>query len=144
MTLVKTYSELSKFTTLKDRYDYLKLNGVVGKDTFGFDRWLNQKFYKLPEWRSARDSVIIRDNGCELGIDGFDIIGPVYVHHMNPITKEDVLLAFDQGDLGDLVNPQYLISSSDLTHKAIHYGNADLLPKNPIIRMKNDTCPWKK
>lgn len=135
----RTYSDLSKLKTIKERYDYLKLGGTVGEETFGFDRWLNQMFYKDPKWKAVRDEVIIRDNGCDLGVEGYDIGGRVYVHHMNPVTADDILYNFD-----DLVNPEYLISTSKRTHDAIHYGDQKLLPKDPITRTKNDTCPWKR
>ena len=137
--MIRTYTELSKFKTLEERYRYLKLDGVVGEETFGVNRWLNQVFYKLPEWRETRDYVIARDNGYDLGVEGYDIKGAVYVHHMNPVTVEDILYNFEK-----LIDPEYLISSSKLTHDAIHYGNEDLLPKDYVERTKNDTCPWKK
>lgn len=136
--MIRTYSELSKFKTLKERYEYLKLDGKVGEETFGFDRWLNQLFYKDPRWLKARDIVITRDNGCDLGIKGYDINTKILVHHMNPVTKEDLLYNFD-----NLINPEFLISTSKKTHDAIHYGNEDLLPEDPVIRTKNDTCPWR-
>lgn len=135
----RTYSELSKLKTIEERYNYLKLGGTVGEETFGFDRWLNQMLYKDPKWKAVRDEVIIRDNGCDLGVEGYDIGGRVYVHHMNPVTVEDILYNFD-----GLVNPEYLISTSKRTHNAIHYGDQKLLPQDPIIRTKNDTCPWKR
>lgn len=138
MSIIKTYSELMQLNTLHDRFEYLKINGIVGKDTFGFDRYLNQMFYRLPEWKKARRDVIIRDNGCDLGVDGFDINGPVIVHHMNPITKQQII---DHDP--SLFNPEFLITCSDLTHKAIHYGDSNLLPKGLIERRKNDTCPWR-
>lgn len=137
--MIRTYTELSKFKTLEERYKYLKLDGVVGDETFGFDRWLNQSFYKHPEWIAVRDKVIVRDNGCDLGVEGYDIHGQVLVHHMNPVTKHDLLYNFEK-----LIDPEYLICTTKRTHNAIHYSNEDLLPKDPIIRTKNDTCPWKK
>lgn len=137
--MTRTYTELSKLETLEERYQYLRLDGIVGEETFGVNRWLNQIFYKLPEWRMVRDKVITRDQGCELGVDGYDIKGPIFVHHMNPVTVEDILYDFEK-----LIDPEYLISSSKLTHDAIHYGNEDLLPKDYIERTKNDTCPWKR
>lgn len=135
---IKTYSELKTLTTFEERFRYLKLNGQVGKDTFGFDRWLNQIFYKDPEWKSIRDYVIVRDNGCDLGIDGYEINGRILVHHMNPITKMDIVERSEY-----LLDPEYLISTVHRTHNAIHYGDEDLLIKTPIERTKNDTCPWK-
>lgn len=136
---IKTYSELKTLTTFKERFRYLKLNGQVGKDTFGFDRWLNQIFYKDPEWKSIRDYVIVRDNGCDLGIDGYEINGRILVHHMNPITKMDIVERSEY-----LLDPEYLISTVHRTHNAIHYGDESLLFTMPIERTRNDTCPWKK
>ena len=138
-TNIRTYSELIKLPTFEERYRYLKLDGKVGEETFGFDRYLNQIFYKSKEWRSVRNHVILRDNGCDLGIEGREIHGRILIHHMNPITKEDILNRTDF-----LMNPEYLISTIDPTHNAIHYGDEDLLMKDPIERHKNDTCPWKR
>ena len=135
---IRTYSELIKLRTFEERYEYLKLNGKVGEETFGFDRYLNQIFYRSKEWASIRDQVIIRDNGCDLAAEGYEIYGKILIHHMNPITKADVL---ERSDL--LLNPEYLICVSKRTHDAIHYGNRDLLTTCPIERTKNDTCPWR-
>lgn len=135
--MIRTYSELITLPTFKERYKYLKLDGVVGKETFGFDRYLNQKFYKSDEWKSIRDHVILRDNGCDLGIEGHEIHGRILIHHMNPITKEDIVNRSEY-----LLNPEYLISTIKNTHDAIHYGDEDLLIIAPITRYKNDTCPW--
>lgn len=137
--MIRTYSELITFSTFEERYRYLRLEGKVGEDTFGFDRWLNQSFYKDPEWRAIRDKIIIRDNGCDLGIPGREIYSRIIVHHMNPITKDDILSrsAF-------LLNPEYLICTVKNTHDAIHYGDEGLLIKAPIERTKNDTCPWRR
>lgn len=137
--MIKTYSELIRFKTLEERYQYLRIGGRVGEETFGFDRWMNQVFYKDPRWRDIRDEVITRDNGCDLGLEGYDIHGKIFVHHMNPVTKDDILYNFDS-----LLNPEFLISTSKRTHDAIHYGNEDLLPQSPIVRTRNDTCPWKQ
>ena len=134
---IKTYSELIKIPTFKERFRYLKLPGQVGADTFGFDRWLNQAFYKSKEWLAIRDFVIFRDNGCDLGIEGRDIHGRVLIHHMNAITKEDIL---NRSDF--LLNPEYLITTMKVTH-AIHYGDESILFVEPTIRTKNDTCPWR-
>lgn len=134
---IKTYSELITFPTFKERFRYLKLNGQVGKDTFGFDRYLNQLFYKSKEWKSIRDEVIIRDNGCDLGVPGHEIHGRILIHHMNPITKDDILRRSDF-----LLNPEYLICTIKNTHDAIHYSNEDILITLPAERYKNDTCPW--
>lgn len=136
---LRTYSELKQLKTFEERYEYLKLDGQVGADTFGFDRYLNQVFYKSPEWRSVRNEVIVRDNGCDLGIEGREIHTKILVHHMNPISKEDIL---QRSDI--LLNPEYLITTVKRTHDAIHYGDADTLIKDPIERSANDTCPWRK
>ena len=139
MMSIKTYSELILLPTFEERFDYLMLRGVVGEETFGFDRWLNQVFYKTKEWRSLRRQVILRDKGCDLGVEGCEIQGNIYVHHINPITKQDIL---DRSDL--LLNPEYLISTSYDTHQAITYGNKDfVLTRTPAERYENDTCPWK-
>lgn len=137
-TNIRTYSELIKLPTFKERYEYLRLGGRVGEDTFGFDRYLNQAFYKSEEWKSIRDHVIIRDNGCDLGIEGHEIFGRILIHHMNPIRKEDII---NRSDI--LLNPEYLICTIKNTHDAIHYGDENLLVIAPIERKKNDTCPWR-
>lgn len=138
-TIIRTYSELITFSTFEERYEYLRLGGIVGKETFGFDRYLNQMFYKDPEWLSARDEVIVRDNGCDLGIVDREIRGSrILVHHMNPITKEDIL---NRSKI--LLDPEYLISTIKNTHDAIHYSDANLLIQDPVERRKNDTCPWR-
>ena len=136
---IKTYSELSKLTTFEERYRYLRLGGRVGEETFGFDRWINQMFYKDPEWLKIRDEVIIRDNGCDLGIEGREIYSRIIVHHMNPITKADIL---DRSEF--LLNPEYLICTVKNTHDAIHYGDENLLITLPMERNINDTCPWRR
>ena len=136
---IRRYSELSQLKTFKERYNYLKLSGAVGVDTFGFDRYLNQIFYNSPEWKRVRDQIIIRDNGCDLGVEGFDIHGKIYIHHMNPITKEDVL---SRSDI--LFNPEYLIATTMQTHNAIHYGDENQLLLMPKERTAHDTCPWKR
>ena len=136
---IRTYEELSKLKTFEERYEYLKLDGAVGEETFGFDRYLNQQFYKYdPDWKKIRDEVIFRDNGCDLGIEGREINGLVIVHHMNPITKEDILNRSKY-----LLEPEYLITTIKNTHDAIHYSDESLLITDPIERSKNDTCPWK-
>lgn len=139
MTFIKRYSELKEIECFEDRYDYLKLSGQVGYDTFGFDRYLNQDFYRSKEWKDIRNYVIVRDNGCDLGCAGYEIQEPILIHHMNPITKEDILNRTQY-----LLDPEYLISTTKRTHNAIHYGDKRSLPKNLIIRTKNDTCPWKR
>ena len=135
---IKTYSELIALPTFEERYEYLRLNGRVGEDTFGFDRYLNQNFYRSAEWRRIRDRVIVRDNGCDLAIDDRIIYGKILIHHMNPITDKDL---FNLSDI--LLDPEYLICVSHNTHNAIHYGDGERLVKDPIVRTKNDTCPWK-
>lgn len=135
---IKTYSELSKLTTFEERYNYLRLNGFVGKETFGFDRYLNQVFYRSSKWRSIRDFVIVRDNGCDLGIEGREIHGRIIIHHMNPITIQDIT---QQTEF--LLDPEFLISTAHETHNAIHYGDMNLLIREPVERQRNDTCPWR-
>ena len=136
---IRTYTDLSKLHTFKERYDYLRLGGKVGEDTFGFDRWLNQVFYRSQEWKSIRNYVIVRDNACDLGVEGYDIYDRVLIHHMNPITLEDISRRSDY-----LLNPEYLISTTHGTHNAIHYGDESLLFLGTVERTRNDTCPWKK
>lgn len=136
---IRTYSELCKLKTFDERYEYLKIGGVVGEDTFGYDRYINQILYKMPEWRKVRRDVIIRDKGNDLGVEDYEIVGKVMVHHMNPITVDDILNRLDY-----VLDPEYLISSSFMTHQAIHYGSKDLLPEEPIERYSNDMCPWRK
>lgn len=136
---IRRYSELITLPTFKERYEYLRLGGQVGVETFGFDRYLNQVFYKSKEWRSIRDYVITRDNGCDLGIEGREIPGRILIHHMNPITVEDIL---ERSEF--LLDPEYLISTIKITHDAIHYGDDSLLLTEPIERTKNDTCPWRR
>lgn len=137
-TNVRTYSELIKLPTFEERFDYLRLDGVVGKDTFGFDRYLNQQFYRSSEWKRIRNQVIVRDNGCDLGIDEYEIHGRILIHHMNPISIEDLQYMSDL-----LMNPEYLICVSHRTHNAIHYGDESLIVTTPIERSQNDTCPWR-
>lgn len=137
--IIRTYSELITLPTFEERYRYLRLDGRVGQETFGFDRWLNQKFYKDPEWLRIRDFVIIRDSGCDLGIEGREIHSRILIHHMNPITTEDIIKRSKY-----LLDPEYLICTVKRTHDAIHYGDESLLILNPIERTKNDTCPWKR
>ena len=139
MTTIRTYSELCQLSTFEERFDYLRLNGSVGKDTFGFDRYLNQQFYRSREWKRIRDRVILRDNGCDLGIEGYEIRGRILIHHINPISVEDI---HTMSDL--LMNPEYLICVSHRTHNAIHYGDESLIITAPIERTQNDTCPWRR
>lgn len=138
--MVRRYSDLVQLKTFKERFEYLKLDGIVGQDTFGSNRWLNQNFYrKDKEWMYARDQAVIRDRGFDLGHEDFPIQGNIYVHHLNPITKEDIIYRTEH-----LLNPEYLISCSFNTHQAITYGLEDMLIKEPVVRTMNDTCPWRK
>ena len=137
MTNIRTYSELITLPTFEERFQYLKLGGSVGKDTFGFDRYMNQAFYQSTEWKRVRDCVILRDNGGDLGVDDCTIYGKILIHHMNPITVKDIITVSDY-----LMNPEYLISTTHSTHNAIHYGDEKKLSRYPVERTKNDTCPW--
>lgn len=137
-TTYKTYSELIKFLSFEDRFNYLSLIGIVGEVTFGGHRHLNQILYQTEQWKRTRREIILRDNGCDLGHEDYPIAGSVYIHHINPITIEDILE--ERPCVFDLEN---LICVSFKTHNAIHYGSDDLLPKGPVIRIKNDTCPWR-
>lgn len=135
---IKTYSELIAIPTFEERFKYLQLKGSVGKDTFGYDRHLNQVLYRSPEWKRLRNQIIIRDCGCDLACEGYDIHSKVLIHHLNPITVEDVLARSRK-----VFDPDNLVCVSHSTHNAIHYGDVDLLVTGPIIRTKNDTCPWR-
>lgn len=135
---IKRYSELILLPTFEERYKYLQLNGIIGDETFGFDRYINQMFYRSQEWKQVRDYVIVRDNGCDLGIEGHEIRGKILIHHMNPIGIKDI-----QQVNKFLLDPEYLITTMLSTHNAIHYGDESLLVTDPIERSKNDTCPWK-
>ena len=135
----KCYTELSKLTTFNERFNYLKLDGIVGEETFGYERILNQLLYKSKKWRKVRDEVLIRDNGGDLGLEDYPINGRAIIHHMNPITVEDVL-----NDKPEIFDPEYLITVSNSTHNAIHFSNENNLQKDPIERTQNDTCLWRK
>lgn len=137
--IIRTYSELITLPTFEERYRYLRLGGRVGEDTFGFDRYLNQAFYKSDEWLAIRNYIIVRDNGCDLGIEGREIHGRILIHHMNPISVDDILARSDY-----LLNPEYLICTVKRTHDAIHYGDESSLLTIPKERTRNDTCPWKR
>ena len=137
--IIRTYSELITLPTFEERYRYLRLGGKVGEETFGFDRYLNQQFYKSKEWRRIRDHVIARDGGCDLGMEDREIGGRILIHHMNPITVDDIIHQSDY-----LLSPEYLICTIKNTHDAIHYGDESLLFTAPIERTKNDTCPWRR
>ncbi len=137
---LRTYSELILLPSFEERFEYLKLKGKIGEDTFGFDRWLNQKFYRSKEWKRIRDQVILRDGGCDLAVPDREIYGKAIIHHMNPVSIQDIVEATEY-----LLNPEYLICTTLETHNAIHYGNAEgCLRTNPTVRLPNDTCPWKQ
>lgn len=139
LMIIRTYSELITLPTFEERFEYLRLDGKVGAETFGFDRYLNQVFYRSREWKAVRDFVIVRDNGCDLGIEGHEIHSRIIIHHMNPITVTDI-----ERDTKFLLDPEFLICTIHDTHNAIHYGDENLLVKAPIERTKNDTCPWRR
>lgn len=136
--VIRTYSELQKLKTFEERFNYLVENGIVGDMTFGGSRYINQDFYRSKEWKSIRDTVIIRDGGMDLGIDGMPIRDRVIVHHMIPLRKEDFLY-----QTPFLVDPEYMITVSHQTHNALHYGSIEVAPKDYVPRKKNDTCPWR-
>lgn len=138
-SIIRTYTELSRLPSFEERYRYLRLTGQVGKETFGFDRYLNQVFYRSQRWKRIRDEVILRDNGCDLGVEGYEIHGRIIIHHMNPITLEDI-----ERESIYLLDPEFLICTVHNTHNAIHYGDENLLITAPIERTKYDTCPWRK
>ena len=135
--MIRTYSDLSKLKTLENRYKYLALHGQVGEATFGFDRYMNQEFYRSREWRRVRDDVILRDNGCDLGIEGHDIHRGLYIHHMNPMTLADIRNRDES-----ILDPEFLITVRLMTHNAIHYGDERLLPRPPVERRPGDTKLW--
>lgn len=134
---IRTYREMMREDTFEGRFDYLMLKGEVGHATFGYDRWMNQGFYTSSEWRNLRHAVIARDSGLDLGAEGYEIYDKVYVHHMNPMTPEDI----ERGN-GDILNLDYLITTSHRTHNAIHFGNRDLLRKPMVERRPGDTKLW--
>lgn len=137
--IIRTYSELKELKTFEERFKYLKLGGVVGAETFGFDRYFNQKFYTTTEWKQLRNRIIVRDLGCDLGCEDHEIFGQrIVIHHMNPIDLEDIEKKSDF-----LLNPEFLITTIHSTHNAIHYGDESLIITAPIERRRNDTCPWK-
>ena len=137
--IIRTYSELKELKTFEERFKYLKLGGVVGVETFGFDRYFNQKFYTTTEWKQLRNHIIVRDLGCDLGCEEHEIFGQrIIIHHMNPIDLEDIEKKSDF-----LLNPEFLITTIHSTHNAIHYGDESLIITAPIERRRNDTCPWK-
>jgi hypothetical protein len=133
----RRYSELCRLETFEERFEYLELGGAVGRTTFGFDRWLNQRFYKSSEWFRARNFVIVRDNGCDLGIPGYEIQTSLLVHHMNPVLVDDII----HGERW-IIDPEFLITTSLSTHNAIHFGDKSLLPRGPVERKAGDTRLW--
>lgn len=135
---IKTYSELITIPSFLERYRYLKLGGSIGEETFGFDRYLNQTLYRSPEWKRFRRDIIIRDNGMDLAFDGYEIIGKILVHHINPLTIQDVIRRDPK-----IFDPENVICTSLNTHNAVHYGDESLLMLEPVVRTKNDTCPWR-
>jgi hypothetical protein len=137
MKKTRTYSDLARIESFEDRFEYLSLKGVVGIETFGFDRWLNQQFYRSREWKDVRSYVILRDNGCDLGVSGYEIHRGLLVHHMNPVLPRDI-----SGRQEWILDPEFLVTTSHRTHNAIHYGDANLLPKLPVERRPGDTKLW--
>lgn len=136
---IKTYSELIEIPTFLERYRYLRIGGAVGKETFGYDRYLNQILYKSDKWKRFRREIIVRDNGNDLACEGFQIFGKILIHHINPITVEDVLHRDPR-----IFDPENVIATTLNTHNAIHYGDESLLMITPVERSKNDTCPWRR
>lgn len=137
ITMIRRYSELCRLKTFEERFDYLKLQGIVGESTFGFDRYLNQHLYRSSEWKKIRNEVIVRDDGCDMGLADYPA-NRIIVHHMNPLSVEDLE---NRSDL--IFNPEFLICVSFNTHNAIHFGDETLLPKPPVERKPGDTCPWR-
>lgn len=136
---IRTYSELRRIDSFEERFRYLSLMGQVGEPTFGFDRYLNQRFYTSREWRQLRHHIIARDNGCDLGVEGYEIFDKIIIHHMNPMMSEDLIHGND-----DILNPEYLITTTHRTHNAIHFGDESLLPKEFVERSPGDTLLWPK
>lgn len=134
---IRSYSELHRLDSFEERFEYLNLHGVVGRSTFGFDRYVNQQFYTSFEWKNARQKVILRDEGCDLGILGYEIHGNLLIHHMNPMSPEDIIHGKEW-----IIDPEYLITTTANTHNAIHFGNQNLLPKVVRVRSPNDTNLW--
>lgn len=136
-TQTRSYSELVQFETFEERFDYLSLQGEVGQSTFGFDRWINQQFYMSRQWRQLRQKIIVRDEGCDLGVLGYDIHSRLIVHHMNPLRQNDIVYGTDHA-----LNPEFLICTTHDTHNAIHYGDKNLLAKPYEPRRPGDTKLW--
>ena len=139
MTMIRRYSELRHIPTFEERFDYLKLNGSVGRETFGFDRYINQRFYTSRQWRQLRHEVIARDMGCDLGVEGYEIFSGLYIHHMNPMTVRDIVHGDDS-----ILDPEYLITTTHKTHNAIHYGDERLLARPLAERTPGDTTLWTR
>lgn len=137
MTTTRCYSELRRYETIYDRFRYLNLQGIVGEATFGFDRWINQQFYQSHEWKTIRNHVILRDSACDLGVEGYSLERDLLIHHMNPLTPQDIVNGEDW-----ICDPEFLITTSRLTHNAIHYGDESLLPRPVIVRRPGDTRLW--
>lgn len=137
MSRIRSYSELRELLYFEERFEYLKLDGEVGSSTFGFDRWINQRFYSSYEWRRARQIVILRDNGCDLGVPGYEINGDLLIHHINPMVADDIIHGEEW-----ILDPEYLITTTTQTHNAIHFGTEKLLPKTVTARSPNDTRLW--
>lgn len=135
--MIRTYLELRRLETFEERYKYLALRGDVGRSTFGFDRYINQQFYTSAQWRQLRNHVISRDSGCDLGVEGYEIHSRLYIHHMNPITADDI-----KHDNPSILNPDFLITTTHQTHNAIHYGDEKLLPRPLVERRRGDTKLW--
>ena len=138
MAQLRCYQELRRLNSFEERYEYLRIGGLIGESTFGYERYLNQMLYTSSKWRQVRNRVIIRDNGCDLGLDGYEIGGKIIIHHMNPITVDQI-----EESASEIFDPEYLICVSDRTHNAIHYGDKSLLPQLPINRCPGDMCPWR-
>jgi hypothetical protein len=134
---IRSYKELRRIETFEERFEYLSLKGTVGESTFGFDRWINQRFYRSQEWKNVRSRVILRDFGCDLGIIGFEIFTGLLVHHMNPLSSENIAEVDEW-----ILDPEYLITTSLQTHNAIHFGDESLLPRGPVVRQPGDTKLW--
>lgn len=134
---IRTYSEMCRYETLEERFEYLNLAGEVGAETFGFDRWINQHFYRSSAWRQVREFVIVRDNGCDLAVPGYEIYDRPLVHHINPMTPEDLIR-----NQAWVLDPEYLVTTTRRTHNAIHYGDASLIPKPLVERRPGDTKLW--
>lgn len=135
--MIRTYSELLEYDTLEERFHYLALRGNVGRSTFGFDRYLNQEFYRSREWKQIRDKVIVRDEGCDLAVPGYDIHTKIVIHHMNPMTVEDIAHG-----VSSILDPEFLITTTLKTHNAIHFGDERLLPRPLVVRRRGDTKLW--